>query len=128
MSELLVASRKEPGEDGSVVKVTPESAGWDWVGFEVLRLEDGRTVERRAEGAEVCLVLLSGYCTVSTGDYEWRGIGERDSVFEGAPYAVYLLPGTVYRVEAVTYVELAVCSAPAERGADPLLVRPEDIK
>jgi 5-deoxy-glucuronate isomerase len=128
VSDLLVASKREPDADGSVVKVSPQSAGWDWVGFEVLRLEDGRTVGRRAEGGEVCLVLLSGYCTVSTWDYEWRGIGDRDSVFEGAPYAVYLPPGTDYRVEATTDLELAVCSAPAEQGADPLLVRPEDIE
>ena len=128
MSALLVESKRVPDADGSVVKITPESAGWDWVSFEVLRLEDGRTVERRTGGGEVCLVLLSGYCTVSAGDHEWGGIGERDSVFEGAPYAVYLPPGTDYWVEAVTYVELAVCSAPAERGPDPLLVQPEDIE
>ena len=61
------------------------------------------------DAEEVCLVVLSrGICTVSTDDDEWRGIGERDSVFEGRPYAVYLPPGTDYRIEAVTYLELAV--------------------
>jgi 5-deoxy-glucuronate isomerase len=128
VSDLLVTSKKEPEADGSVIKVSPESAGWEYVGFEVLRLADGRTVERRADGEELCLVILSGYCTVSTADDEWRGIGERDSVFEGPPYAVYLPPGTDYRIEAVTYLELAVCSAPARRGAEPLLVQPQDIE
>jgi 5-deoxy-glucuronate isomerase len=131
LSDLVVSIKEQPDEDGSVVRVTPESAGWEYVGFEVLRLAEGRTVERRADVEEVCLVVLSGYCTVSTDDDEWRGIGERDSVFEGLPYAVYLPPGTNYRVEAVTYLELAVCSAPALRGMtplDPLLVRPEDIE
>jgi 5-deoxy-glucuronate isomerase len=128
--DLIVSSKKEPAADGSVVKVTPESAGWEYVGFEVLRLEEGRSVERRADAEEVCFVVLSGYCTISTDD-EWRGIGERDSVFEGRPYAVYLPPGTDYRIEAVTYLELAVASAPTLRGmnhSDPLLVRPEDIE
>jgi 5-deoxy-glucuronate isomerase len=128
VADLIVGIKEQPDADGSVVKVTPESAGWEYVGFEVLRLEDGRTVERRVDGEEVCLVVLSGYCTVSTDDDEWRGIGERDSVFEGAPYAVYLPPGTDYRIEAVTYLELAVASAPARSGTDPLLVRPEDIE
>jgi 5-deoxy-glucuronate isomerase len=131
VAELLVSIRERPDADGSVVKVTPESAGWEYVGFEVLRLEEGWTVERRADAEEVCLVVLSGYCTISTDDEEWRGIGERDSVFEGRPYAVYLPPGTNYRIEAVTYLELAVASAPAVRGMnpfDPLLVRPEDIE
>ena len=129
MADLIVGIKEQPDAEGSVVKVTPESAGWEYVGFEVLRLEDGRTVERRAEGEEVCLVLLSGYCTISTADDdEWRGIGERDSVFEGPPYALYLPPGTHYRVEAVTYLELAVASVPARNGTNPLLVRPEDVE
>lgn len=131
MADLLVSINERPDADGSVVKVTPESAGWEYVGFEVLRLEEGRTVERRVDAEEVCLVVLSGYCTVSTDDDEWRGIGERDSVFEGRPYAVYLPPGTDYRIEAVTYLELAVASAPGRAGMvpfDPLLVRPEDIE
>jgi 5-deoxy-glucuronate isomerase len=128
VGDLLVSSKKKPDAAGSVVRITPESAGWEYVGFEVLRLAGGRTVERRADGEEVCLVLLSGYCTVSTEDDEWRGIGERDGVFGGAPYAVYLPPGTDYRLEAVTYLELAVASAPAEHGAKPQLIRPEDIE
>ena len=127
MSELLVASNREPGAEGSVVKVSPESAGWDWVGFEVLRLDAGRSVERRADGEEVCLVVLSGRCGVSTQESEWE-IGERESVFDGPPHALYLPPGTAYRVEAKTVLELAICSAPAQRGAEPLLIEPGDVE
>ena len=127
MSELLVASNREPGAEGSVVKVSPESAGWDWVGFEVLRLDAGRSVERRADGEEVCLVVLSGRCGVSTQKSEWE-IGERESVFDGPPHALYLPPGSAYRVEAKTVLELAICSAPAQRGAEPLLIEPGDVE
>jgi len=127
VSELLVASNREPGAEGSVVKVSPESAGWDWVGFEVLRLDAGRSVERRADGEEVCLVVLSGRCGVSTQKSEWE-IGERESVFDGPPHALYLPPGSAYRVEAKTVLELAICSAPAQRGAEPLLIEPGDVE
>ena len=128
MSDLVVGISGTPDEGGSVVKVTPASAGWEYVGFEVLRLDAGRTVERRTGGEEVCLVLLEGYCNVSAGDDEWRGLGGRDSVFEAPPYAVYLPPGTEYSVGADSYLELAVCSAPAENGVEPFLIRPEDIE
>jgi 5-deoxy-glucuronate isomerase len=124
--DLIVSSKKEPDTDGSVVKVTPESAGWEYVGFEVLKLEAGQTVERRSEREEVCLVVLSGRFHVSAGANEWRDIGERKSPFDGPPYAVYLPPGTTYRVGATTDLELAVTSAPAERGVEPRLIRPED--
>jgi 5-deoxy-glucuronate isomerase len=128
VSDLVAGISETPDESGSVVKVTPESAGWEYVGFEVLRLAAGRTVQRRTAGEEVCLVILEGFCNVSAGDDGWRGIGGRDSVFEGPPYAVYLPPGTEYSVEADSYLELAICSAPAEDGVEPFLVRPEDVE
>jgi 5-deoxy-glucuronate isomerase len=132
VADLVVGINERPDEEGSVLRVTPESAGWEYVGFEVLRLAEGRTVERRADAEEVCLVVLEGFCEVSTGDgNEWRGIGERDTVFEGPPYALYLPPGTDYTVEAASFLELAVSSAPTVPGMapfDPLLIRPEDVE
>jgi 5-deoxy-glucuronate isomerase len=124
--DLLVSSA-EPDQDGAVVKVTPESAGWEYVGFEVLKLGSGQTVGRRAEGEEVCLVPLSGTSIVSAGDERWE-IGGRENVFDGPPSALYLPPGTDYSIESVTDLEIAVTSAPAERGAEPLLIMPEDIE
>jgi 5-deoxy-glucuronate isomerase len=128
VADLIVSSKKEPDTDGSVVRVTPESAGWEYVGFEVLRLETGRTLERDTGSEEVCLVILSGRCRVSAGQDEWEDVGERESPFDGPPYTVYLPPGTTYRVEATTNLELAITSAPAQRGVEPRLIRPEDVQ
>ena len=128
VADLVVGINEKPDEGGRVINVTPESAGWQYVGFQVLRLAAGRTVERSTGDEEVCLVLLEGFCNVSAGNDEWRGIGGRDSVFEGPPCAVYLPPGTEYSVEADSYLELAVCSAPAEKGGEPFLVRPGDVE
>jgi 5-deoxy-glucuronate isomerase len=128
VADLIVSSKKEPVTDGSVVKVTPESAGWGYVGFEVFRLGAGQTLERDTATEEVCLVLLSGTCRVSAGQDEWEDVGQRESPFDDPPYAVYLPPHTTYRVEATTDLELAVTSAPAERGVEPRLIRPEDVQ
>ncbi|CAA9477793.1 MAG: 5-deoxy-glucuronate isomerase, partial [uncultured Rubrobacteraceae bacterium] len=46
VSDLIVKSKHVPDAEGSVVKVTPGSAGWEYVGFEVLRLEAGKSVGR----------------------------------------------------------------------------------
>jgi 5-deoxy-glucuronate isomerase len=127
LSDLIVSSKKAPDANGSVVRVTPRSAGWEYVGFEVLRLADGESVERGTDGEEVCLVPISGTCSVSAASERWE-IGGRKDPFDGPPHALYLPPGTDYRVEAVTDLELAVASAPAQRGAEPLLVRPEDVE
>lgn len=128
MADLVVSSKEQPGEDGSVLKVTPESAGWNWVGFEVVQLEARQTLERDTGTEEVCLVVLSGRCNVSAGENEWSDIGERKSPFDGLPHAVYLPPGTGYRVEAETGLELAITSTPAERGVEARRIRPEDVE
>ena len=125
---VILTSKGEPDLDGLHVGAPPKLAGWYYVGFEVLLLGKGLTVERRIEDAEVCLVILSRRCTVSTGGAGWQGIGGRESDFDGAPYAVYLPPGVGYEIEFVTDVEVAIASAPAERGVTPYLVRTNDVE
>src|SRR5918997_5728985 len=129
IAELLVTGKKRPEENGSVVSVTPASAGWDYVGFEVFQLTEGQTLEQQSWEEEVCLVILSGLCNVSTDDDKWRNLGKRESVFDGAPCALYLPPRASYRVEAVSeMLELAVTSSPAEQGREPQVILPDDIE
>lgn len=118
MSGLLVKP-SAPNEDGRILSVTPESAGWKYVGFEVYQLKSGSKLSRFTEGNEVCLVLLSGKADVLAGDEVFENIGKRMSVFEGVPpYAVYVPAGKGYEVKALTDVELAVCIAPAPASGE----------
>jgi 5-deoxy-glucuronate isomerase len=105
------------GEGPAAVRVTPESAGWTYVGFEALRFS-GR-IERRDETRETCVVLLSGRCSL-------MGLGEaaRGSVFDGPPTALYVPPRTTWWAEGEA--DLGVCTAPAEGRLEPrLLAAPE---
>ncbi|MEO8745170.1 MAG: 5-deoxy-glucuronate isomerase, partial [Candidatus Dormiibacterota bacterium] len=121
--KLLVHSRPAGGADGLVVSVTPESAGWKFVGFEVYRLTRGARIERETGDQEVCAVMLSGRADVSFGDKQWRGVGTRLSVFEGTPDAVYAPPGGRLVITATgDPCEVALCSAPAQRGEAPALL------
>jgi 5-deoxy-glucuronate isomerase len=97
--------------------VTPESAGWQYVGFEVVR----PPVERHTGSHEHCVVVLTG--TVSVG--EWTGLGGRSDPWSGLPDAVYLPPGTRYLIEGEG--EVAICSAPARAGATARALRGADI-
>jgi 5-deoxy-glucuronate isomerase len=116
MSGLLVPAMDARGNE-TVVLVTPDSANWRYVGFEVLRLQQGHGKERDTGGREVCLVFVQGTCDVSAAGQEWRGLGGRPSPFDGRPDAVYLPPGTRYEVTAAGEgAELALCSAPAPNG------------
>ncbi len=89
MSELIVKPLSSPNEDGSVLNITPQTAGWEYVGFEIVRLSEGQLLSRETGGREVCLVLLSGRADVSTREEQWRNVGERMNVFEKTPLIPY---------------------------------------
>ncbi len=127
MSKLRVPS-SPPDEDGCVVRVTPASAGWRYVGFEVYRLVAGARLARAYEDRETCVVFLSGSGHVSADGREWRDVGGRASVFDGPPAAFYVPPRTAWSVEAAADVEFAVCTAPAARGAELRLLAPGDMR
>jgi 5-deoxy-glucuronate isomerase len=91
--------------------VTPESAGWTYVGFEVVAPPHvGQTGER-----ELCLVVVQGVCDVRSAHGDWHGLGGRVSPFEGRPDAAYLPPGTEFELSGSA--EVALCTAPARSGA-----------
>ena len=128
MSKLLVRSPAAPAGDGRLIAISPESAGWQYVGFEVYRLARGGGIERSTEGRELCLVMLSGRGDVTGGGQTWRDVGSRRNVFSGTPDAVYIPPGSSVAIEATADCELAMCWAPATRGAEPALLPAADVR
>ena len=126
-SHLRVTSTDDP--EGCLVSVTPQSAGWKYVGFEVYRLNRGAHIERQTGDREVCAVILSGRFDLAFDGHDWPNVGARDSVFAGTPHAVYAPPDGTINIAAVSdAAELALCWAPARTGAAPLLIQPSDIR
>ena len=114
--------------DGIVHRITPESAGWDFVGFEVADLAPGSALARDGDGREICLVLVSGRARVGVAGETLGLLGGRANPFEAPPDCVYVPPHTAWRVEADDAVELAVCAAPAPAGRyRPRVIRAADI-
>jgi 5-deoxy-glucuronate isomerase len=118
----------ERDETGAVLEVTPESAGWTYVGFKVLKLETGESAGGGEEGREACIVVLSGKCDVEIGGQRFDNIGERMSVFEDAPpAAIYAPAGALYAITARTPLEIAIGSAPGEKGGEARLIPADSI-
>ena len=126
MANLLVKPR-DPGSDGRVLSVTPESAGWTYVGFEVFRLAAGETLRRDTGDREVCLVLLTGRAAVRAGGEDFGVIGERNSPFEGKPWSVYVPAKDEFAVTAEGDLELGLCSAPGTGKFPARLIGPEQV-
>ncbi len=102
-----------PDASGAVLEVTPQSAGWQHVGFKVVHLQAGQSYSASEAQRETCLVLVSGSADIHVGEQWFADQGGRVSPFEDkAPGAVYVPAGQVYVVEAKDTVELAVCTAP----------------
>ena len=121
MANLLV---KPNGTGGHVTAVTPQSAGWTYVGFDLHRLKPGETVSAETGDREVCLVWISGKASASAAGKDFGCVGERMSPFDGPPHALYVPAGSNWSVTAETDLELAVCSAPGGGDHKAKLIAP----
>ncbi len=133
MTSLL--SRVQPiNSEGRIQNITPESAGWKYVGFDVFKFKSGQSLSLETADREVCLVLVTGKADIKSRDESWDNLGERMSVFAEAPgeewkppFAVYVPNDDRFEIEALTDLELAVCSAPGKGNYQARLISPDDM-
>lgn len=124
----LLAKRQQPDTHGRIQHITPENAGWRFVGFDVYLLQQGQTLTLESGDKELCLVLVAGRASVKTQRAEFPDIGKRQSPFERTPpYSVYVPHQDRVEVTADSDLELAVCSAPGRGNLPARLIAPEDV-
>ena len=110
MSDLL---HKPKGTSGKVHDITPEDAGWGYVGFGLYRLSAGETASEATGDREAILVLVEGKARITAAGQDFGEMGDRMSVFERTPpHCVYVPGDQHWRAEATTDCVLAVCTAP----------------
>ncbi len=127
--DTLRRSALSSREDGLVVRVTPEDAGWQSLGFEVRRLRAGQRWAHHTDRAEAVLVWLGGRATVRSNRGTWERVGRRRHPFDGMPYALYLPPGTEFEVTCEDEgAELAHGWAPAQGRFPARLVTPREVE
>lgn len=123
--ELLLHSAVDPG-DGVLIHVDVDSAGWEYIGLTVHRLELGTPLVVESDGDEYAIVLLSGSCTIAYLD-EKVTLGPRANLFDDPPWAYYLPVGSVCTVEATSTTEIGICRSKATEPKPARLIRPEDV-
>lgn len=112
---------------GCIQRITPKSANWDYVSFEVHKLTKEQSKTFISDDQETCMVIISGLADVETNSESWPSIGERMSVFDRkAPYSVYTPPKDKISVTATTDLEVAICRAPASGLYPARLIKPSD--
>jgi len=121
--------RKPVGVRGHVHDISPESAGWGYVGFGLYRLERGDRVAEATGDREVILVLVEGKVAIQADGTDWGVMGQRMSPFERTPpHCLYVPGGADWSAEAMTACVLAVCSAPAVSNYPAARLGPEGIQ
>ena len=125
---MLHTRPRPPAQSGTQVALTPQRAGWDYVGFVVRQIASGDSFRGRTGRNEVCLVLLSGLATVRWSPDQQTGvqIGPRRDVFSEYPHAVYLPPGTAFELRATRATEVAECRSPTSKRFPARVIRPAD--
>lgn len=104
--------------------ITPESAGWKYLTYRVIKLTSGESLAEQTGSQETAVIFLGGRAEV-----EGFGlVGERPDVWSGKPFAVLLPPTTSYRLRAESALDLAVVKAPATSSTTPRLIRPDDVR
>lgn len=126
MSRLLV---RPSGTRGHVHAITPERAGWTYVGFDLHRLAPGDAVGARTDGREAILVLVEGRAEIEADERALGTLGGRESVFaREKPWSVYVPAGASWRARALTPLTLAVCTAPGRPGRPVAVIGPDDVE
>lgn len=116
-----------PDSKGRIQNITPESANWEYVGFEVVLLKAGEFQSFDTLNTEVCAVVVTGKVDIKTSKEAFTSIGDRNSVFdEKAPFAVYAPPRDNLVITALEDAEVALCRAPAKGELPARLITPED--
>jgi 5-deoxy-glucuronate isomerase len=125
MSKLL---KKPTGTTGKVHDITPESAGWGYVGFGLYRLSNSEKVSEATGEREAILVLVEGKAHLHAAGQDFGEMGERMNVFERTPpHCLYVPNGSEWMAIATTDCVLAVCTAPGQGGHEAARIGPEGI-
>lgn len=114
MADLL---RKPFGTRGKVHDITPQSAGWSYVGFGLHVLSPGDRAQEFTGEREAILVLVEGKARIAVDEQDLGLLGDRMDVFERKkPHCVYVPNSARWQAVAETPCTLAVCTAPGRGG------------
>ena len=123
--EMIIKSASPQG-GGRVLQVTPESAGWTYVGLTIEQIAPGERWSITAELDEICIVPLRGSAIITSDQGEWT-VSRPGTMFDGKPTCLYLPVGSSLTATSEGGAELAVTAARATEVYPPRLIEPDDI-
>ena len=100
---------------GLIHDITPQSAGWGFVGMAIHLLKPGELISGLTQQTEVIIVIVEGKCELTINNHNYGELGERQSVFERLPpQSIYMSTNSKWKCTAINFCTIAICSAPSE--------------
>lgn len=125
---MSILKRSPFGTHGKVHEITPQSAGWRYVGFSLYRLRKGETIGEATGNSEVIIVVVEGKARFNAAGKDWGELGERMNVFEKTPpHCLYVPNGEHWEASASTDCTIGVCLAPGLGGHKARRIGPDGI-
>lgn len=118
---------RRPATRNPIHNITPENAGWTYVGFSLYRLAAGDVIEAGTARREACIVMVSGTAHLAASGQDFGDQGGRESPFDGSPASLYVPANSGWRAEARTDCEIAICTAPAFGSLPARLIPPSEV-
>jgi 5-deoxy-glucuronate isomerase len=106
--------------------ISPESVGWNYLGYQAVKLKAGESFTFDTKGNEAALVPLYGELSLAAGGQSFDVA--RKGVFVEKPHVLYAPPGKVIAVTAKKDSEFAIGTAPAEGKYPVRLFKPEEMR
>ncbi|WP_346749663.1 5-deoxy-glucuronate isomerase, partial [Salmonella enterica] len=72
-------------ESGNIQHISPQNAGWAYVGFDVWELKAGESIPLSPDERERCLMLLAGLASLQAADSFLNRVGQRMSPVHRMP-------------------------------------------
>ena len=119
--------KRRPAARNPIHLITPENAGWAYVGFALYRLAPGDVIEARTENREACLVMVSGVAHLSAAKQDFGPQGGRENPFDGLPASLYVPAQSAWKAVAETACDIAICTAPAHGSLPARLIPPSEV-
>jgi Uncharacterized enzyme involved in inositol metabolism len=123
---LLVCPLNDPQNPDLLLVVTPQSAGWDFISFQVRKLKAGNSWSFSSGENELAIILLSGEISIGSARGSWDNLDRKD-VWTSAATALYLPRNTEFTITAERNSEFAVTWVPTDQDHEPWLIQPQDV-
>jgi 5-deoxy-glucuronate isomerase len=123
---LLVSPDTNLADPNLILAVTPQSAGWDFISFQVRTLRAGDQWSFGSVENELAIILLSGTISIHSTRGNWHELKRKD-VWTGAATALYLPRNTEFTIAAESNSEFAVTWVPTDQDHEPWLIQPQDV-